>query len=360
MMKLSDREWKAISITSLFSNLEAGKINNASILKKTNIGGIEYIGATNRNNGCLYFVEKDEILYSKVQKGNCIGFIKDGDGSAGYAIYKKEAFVSTVNVIYGYADWLNKYTGLFFVTTQNLIKNKYSHGYKRNYEHLKGDKVMLPVNDNGEPDYIFMEAFIKEREAEKRKEYIDYCKKQLENIGGGYNLIPLEDKEWQSFFIVDIFDNIQRGKRLKTADHLSGKVPYVSSSSLNNGVDNFVSNKKGVRRFSNCISLANSGSVGSSFYEPFEFVASDHITHLKNEEFNKYHYLFLATMTSRLSQKYNFNREINDKRISREIILLPLDDEGVPDYEYMEQYSKNLICKKIRNYLDYVLAENHS
>ena len=99
--------------------------------------------------------------------------------------------------------------------------------------------------------------------------------------------------------------------------------------------------------------MANSGSVGSSFYEPFEFVASDHITHLKNKEFNKYHYLFLATMTSRLSQKYNFNREINDKRISREIILLPLNDEGVPDYEYMEQYSKNLLCKKLQNYIGY-------
>ena len=170
----------------------------------------------------------------------------------------------------------------------------------------------------------------------------------------------MENKEWQSFFVVDIFDNIQRGKRLKTADHLSGEVPYVSSSSLNNGIDNFISNKKDVRRFSNCISLANSGSVGSSFYEPFEFVASDHITHLKNEKLNKYHYLFLATMTSRLSQKYNFNREINDKRISREIILLPLNDEGVPDYEYMEQYSKNLIYKKIRNYLDYVSEARYS
>lgn len=100
--------------------------------------------------------------------------------------------------------------------------------------------------------------------------------------------------------------------------------------------------------------MANSGSVGSSFYEPFEFVASDHITHLKNDEFNKYHYLFLATMTSRLSQKYNFNREINDKRISREIILLPVNDQGDPDYDYMEKYSKNTFREKMQNYIDYI------
>lgn len=147
---------------------------------------------------------------------------------------------------------------------------------------------------------------------------------------------------------------VQRGKRLKTADHLAGEIPYVSSSSLNNGVDDFVSNDNGVRRFSNCLSLANSGSVGSSFYEPFEFVASDHITHLKNKGFNKYHYLFFATMTSRLSQKYNFNREINDKRIAREIIFLPITDNGTPDYTYMEKYSKNLLREKIQRYIKYI------
>lgn len=167
-------------------------------------------------------------------------------------------------------------------------------------------------------------------------------------------MIPLADKQWKSFFIVDVFDKIQRGKRLKTADHIVGEVPYVSSSALNNGVDNFVSNNKCVRKFSDCLSLANSGSVGSCFYEPFEFVASDHITHLKSKALNKYHYLFLAIMTGRLSQKYNFNREINDKRISREIILLPITDKGEPDYEYMEKYSKNMLREKVDSYINYV------
>ena len=48
-------------------------------------------------------------------------------------------------------------------------------------------------------------------------------------------------------------------------------------------------------------------------------------------------------MLNRLSTKYNFNREINDKRIKREKILLPLNDKGEIDYEYMEQYVKNIL-----------------
>ena len=179
LIPLADKKWKEIPIKMLFSRFEFGKVNNASKLKKATTGGIEYIGATNRNNGCLYFVEIDEISCSKIQKGNCIGFIKDGDGLAGYAIYKKESFISTVNVIYGYAEWINEYTGLFFVAAQDLIKNKYSHGYKRNDGHLKGDKVMLPVNSSGEPDYNYMEKYSKNLMRKKIQSYIDYASKPI-------------------------------------------------------------------------------------------------------------------------------------------------------------------------------------
>ena len=62
---------------------------------------------------------------------------------------------------------------------------------------------------------------------------------------------------------------------------------------------------------------------------------------------NKYIYLFLSTMLNRFTDKYNFNRAINDKRTSREKILLPNNDENKPDYEYMEQYIKKLLIIKL-------------
>ena len=167
-------------------------------------------------------------------------------------------------------------------------------------------------------------------------------------------MLQLSNRKWKPFFLTELFPTIQRGKRLKSENHIPGIIPYVSSSALNNGVDNFISNTDKVRVFSNCLSLANSGSVGSSFYEPFAFVASDHITHLKNERYNKYHYLFIASITNRLSQKYNFNREINDNRISREKIMLPIDDEGNLDLDFMEQYIREREKKLIQKYIDFI------
>ena len=44
----------------------------------------------------------------------------------------------------------------------------------------------------------------------------------------------------------------------------------------------------------------------------------------------------------RLENKYSFNREINDMRINKEKIVLPVDESGNPDYTFMEQYVKQV------------------
>ena len=182
-------------------------------------------------------------------------------------------------------------------------------------------------------------------------------KANREDISGEIVPIPsLDEYEWKGFKIKEIFTEVQRGKRLTKENQVSGKIPYVSSSAMNNGVDNYISNHVGVRKYENCLSLANSGSVGSCFFEPFEFVASDHITHLKNSAFSKYHYFFIATMLRRLQAKYNFNREINDARISREVVFLPIKKDGTPDYDYMDQYMRNVFSTKYREYLSYFSA----
>lgn len=119
-------------------------------------------------------------------------------------------------------------------------------------------------------------------------------------------------------------------------------MPYVSSTALNNGVDGFVGNEGGVRKFSDCLTVANSGSVGSAFYHRYEFVASDHVTQLRRQGLDKYAYLFLVPMVSRLAEKYSFNREINDERIKREKLLLPATEQGDIDFAFMSSFMQQL------------------
>jgi Type I restriction modification DNA specificity domain len=162
--------------------------------------------------------------------------------------------------------------------------------------------------------------------------------------------MELTNKEWKEFSLTEVFKVIQRGRRLKKGDHTDGNIPYASSTALNNGIDNFIGNTNGTRVFGDCLTIANSGSVGSTFFQPFNVVASDHVTKLENKNFNKYTYLFLATMTSRVGGKYGFNREINDQRVKKEKILLPVNSKGKPDYIFMESYMKQKEAELLSKY----------
>ncbi len=166
--------------------------------------------------------------------------------------------------------------------------------------------------------------------------------------------MKLSDREWKDFSVPYIFQKIQRGKRLKNADHIPGIIPYVSSTANNNGVDDYIEAIDGTRVFENCISLANSGSVGTAFYEPFAFVASDHVTSLKRENTSQYVYLFLTAVLEQQGSNFNFNREINDSRIRKMRVMLPVDDNDEPDYQFMEDYMKELMTAKRKQYQKYV------
>lgn len=232
------------------------------------------------------------------------------------------------------------YVHLFLVVMLTRLKEKYSYAKQVRPHRLKREYIMLPIQADGTPDWAFMEAYMKQVEEEHLSEVLPKLEAQLlEHI---ITLGALEDREWREFYFKDVFTHIQRGKRLKKDDHIEGTAPYVSSTATNNGIDGFVGNKERVRIFSNCISLANSGSVGSAFFQQFEFVASDHVTSLQKEGADKYVYLFMLPIISRLSEKYSFNREINDSRISRERLMLPIQPDGTPDWDFMSGFMKKV------------------
>ena len=191
------------------------------------------------------------------------------------------------------------------------------------------------------PDWQFMEEYMRRKETLLLKPAVEkLCKRLIhkEILGGG----KLLRSQWKPFSFTEVFTEIQRGKRLKKADHTEGTVPYVSSTALNNGVDGFVGNEGSVRKFEDCITIANSGSVGSAFFHQYEFVASDHVTQLKRKGLDKYAYLFMVPIINRLSEKYSFNREINDERIKREKILLPINDKGEIDFDFMSSFMQQV------------------
>ena len=161
-----------------------GKGKGANHLKKAEQGGVSYLGATNRNNAVLDFVEPVEGM---VQKGNCIAFIRNGEGSMGYSVYKVEDFIATsdmtlgynkhlnrytADITLGYAPFLNMYVGFFITTVADKVRGKYVYNYKRSDTRLRKELLLLPVDSDGQPDWQYMERYTKMLMAKVKLQYL--------------------------------------------------------------------------------------------------------------------------------------------------------------------------------------------
>jgi hypothetical protein len=347
MKRLSEKEWGEFYIGDLFSVSRPKARNKDDYI----YGDVPFVASGAVNNGVMKCCKgkENEVL----DAGNCLT-VSPVDGST---FYQPMDFLGRggagSSILMLRSDSIQPDFGQFIARAVQQTCSKYSYGHMGNKDSIKRERVMLPVDDKGNPDYAYMTLYSTEVRGGMLMRYKNFIAGQLSQLE--HRDIPaLHEKEWGHFLIPDVFPNIQRGKRLKNADHVPGIIPYVSSTAKNNGVDDYVMATAGTRSFSDCISLANSGSVGTAFYEPFEFVASDHVTSLKREGTSKFVYLFLATTIERQGSNFNFNREINDARIKKMQVMLPVTDEGKPDYKYMEQYAKNMMLRKYEQYLAFI------
>lgn len=344
-LKLTDVEWGEFKVKDIFevTNSKPYHKNNLKITKK----GIPYITRTSFNNGLEEIVENINV------HNNPKNTISLGAENADF-FYQSVEYITGNKMYIIQNDNISKNVGIFLVQSfRNSIKDcGFGYGKGLTGTRFKERIVMLPMDSQGQPNWQFMEDYIKQEQKQQVQKIIDYYERKLVELAG--DVVGLDKVEWKTFRFTEVFQDIQRGKRLTKANQTDGPKPYISSTSENNGVDAFIGNETGVRKFEDVLTLANSGSVGFTFYQQFEFVASDHVTALKSENADKYAYLFLSTVVKRLEEKYSFNREINDTRIKREKVILPADENGNPNFQYMSDFVKKLELDKVREVLEYI------
>ena len=344
-LKLTDVEWGEFKVKDIFevTNSKPYHKNNLKITKK----GIPYITRTSFNNGLEEIVEN--INVHKNPKNT----ISLGAENADF-FYQSVEYITGNKMYFIQNDKISKNVGIFLVQSFRHSIKDCGFGYGKGLTGTRFQEriVMLPMDSQGQPNWQFMEDYIKQEQKQQVQKIIDYYERKLVELAG--DVVGLDKVKWKTFRFTEVFQEIQRGKRLTKANQTNGPKPYISSTSENNGVDAFIGNETGIRKFEDVLTLANSGSVGSTFYQQFEFVASDHVTALKSENADKYAYLFFSTVVKRLEDKYSFNRELNDTRIKREKVILPADKEGNPDFQYMSDFVKKLELDRVQEVIEYI------
>ena len=152
----------------------------------------------------------------------------------------------------------------------------------------------------------------------------------------------LDTSLWKWFKLEEVF-SLYRGKRNKSLDRIKGNIEYYSASNKNNALTDKISNPFFIDK--NKIIFT---TFGDCFYVSNEFTASDEIMILefKKTVLTKEIALFLISILKKLKWKYNFGRKAFSNKLKKEFIKLPINDNGEPDFQFMEDYIKNL-AKKI-------------
>jgi type I restriction enzyme M protein len=179
------------------------------------------------------------------------------------------------------------------------------------------------------------------------KSYLSYCLTNpfqnnqitINNLPKVNKSVELNTEKWQYFNYDKIF-MVKKGKRLTKEDQEKGVIPYVSSSSLNNGVDNYIGNSY---TDENCLSFACYGSMGEVFYQKEKSWISDNCNaiYLKDKKFNPEIALFIATVLQLEKIRFSYGMTAKKERLQTFKIKLPTKDE-YPDFEFMENFIKSL------------------
>ena len=328
-MKIDTNTWGWFQIGKLFDKFETGKGHDTLL----NDGDdCLYLGAKKSDNGVMRTCATDD---SMLQEGNCIVFICNGAGSVGYANYMDKPFIATTDLVLGYADWLNKKTGLFVATV--LCKERFKYSFGRKWKtHLRSTEIKLPVTAGGKPDWAWIES------------YVDSLHSKPLTTQNDMHIASFDTTDWKEFEVQELFNvvygvNLELVNCIETNKNDPEAVAFVSRTESNNGVSAFVKPVPGVEpQPADTITVAGGGSVLATFLQTQPFYSGRDLYLLYPKESIPHKAkLFIVTVIKANKYRYNYGRQAN-VTLPYLRLRLPVISDGKPDWQWMENYIESL------------------
>ena len=144
--------WFYLDDKRLFT-IKGSKTTSLRDLELSGEGDYPYITTQARNNGVSGFYD----LYT--ENGSC--FTIDS-AVKGYCSWHEDDFSASDHVEKLIPNFsCNNYIAMFMVTIINMEQYRYNYGLKCSQTRIKNMRIKLPADSNGNPDWKFMEDYIK-------------------------------------------------------------------------------------------------------------------------------------------------------------------------------------------------------
>ena len=337
MGKIDTSGWKEFRIGDLFETQKKGNKlqvpTGASVPVQDLLenGSIPRITVTGSNNGIFGFYDycgkniADYRVFNNFVSVSFLGTVFYQEGNA--------TLDMKVHCLKPNGITLNKYTGRFLVGAIRASLRESTYSDQISSSILPEMSIKLPSTPDGAPDWTYMESYMANLEAKVADSLTmlqaakDTKKKKVDT------------REWKPFAIGELFD-VEKGKRLIKAEMKPGNIRFIGSSASNNGCTAMIGNDKN-QHSGNTITVCYNGSVGETFYQSQPFVASDDVNVLYPKfAMNQQIALFIAPLIKSASSRYDYIDKWKKETMKADKILLPVNQNGDPDWDYMEEYMK--------------------
>lgn len=349
--RLDTTKWKRFNLyDDLLFSIDSGNKFDKSKMTIAN-PEIDFVSRSNNNNGISCIVDKIDGV--EPYKAGSMTVALGGE-YLGSCFIQENKFYTSQNVNVLIPKWdMSDYVKRFI----SFVIFKESRTYYKAFEdelnrHMTTDfSILLPVDNAGIPDWAYMEKYMKSIE-EKAQKRIDV----LDNVKGNQSLI--DTRKFDTFIVENLFDiRPTRSYKMTNASLLDGgENPVLANSAYNNGIGGYSSQKNTEK--GNIITFSDTVDANTIFYQESDFIGYSHIQGMfpineYADNWSKYSLLYFASVFKARAKIKGFdygNKFRRDIALKLDV-LLPVNECGKIDFEYMENYMK-LIERKTQERID--------
>ena len=346
MKKIDTLNWKSVKISKLFDVVQETADNQAQRLLE---GDIPLVSAGKTNNGIVKRIEKP------VEGSRLFPVFTITVDMFGKAFLQTECFYAIsharVNMLIPKHERMRcKQIGLFLVS---VISKKFeeisSYNSMCGKSRIQKETLLLPVDNNGHPDWVFMEDFMNKihNTCDSRKSGLNKLQEITSN--------KLTVSDWQSFKLCDLFYKLELKCKKKDfnksfdtsiekTDEFS--LPLVNAKHGNNGIM-YYGRKTDFEYTEMSLDIVSNGaaSTGDVYPQPHKtgVLYDAYLIKPKTSHLSASVLCFLAAVVQRcIKHKYGYDDKAVWSKVKNEQISLPVSENGEPDWEYMENYMREI------------------
>ena len=169
MGRIDTSKWKAFTVGSLFYKLNLkiikGNFNKTMDVStaRTSEFSLPLVNAKHFDNGIMYYRRECDFESAEMT----LDVVKNGAIATGdvYAQPQKTGVLWDAYLIKPFAEITSERVLLYLATVlEKSIKDKFSYDDKCIWEKVRKLTIMLPVDENHQPDFSYMESYMKNQE----------------------------------------------------------------------------------------------------------------------------------------------------------------------------------------------------